>query len=144
MAASSKWPGTFTLNEANAGSTPTAATKAKKPIIYKDAVHKVTARDRALWKQKDGTDILIKDMTNAHLANSIKMMARLHSDFLTRKPYKDLVREANHRNMDVIVYKKFLNIQKPTSQECIRIIIAPESKADSSPPKPVWEFMREE
>ncbi len=139
VALSSNGLGNLTFNEDNVGSTPTGATMIALfiigcfaiPLIWFGIViygdrdllflwhsdwrqrreaNKMAKKLDGIWKQKDGKQIKIGDMSDQHLANSIRMITRAWADskylgkVTSNLHYKALVAEAKKRKFQITLF----------------------------------------
>lgn len=57
------------------------------------------------WKRRDGSIMEIADMTNQHLANSVKMLCRLWKGKVhSSKKFKELYKEAKKRKFQIFIH----------------------------------------
>lgn len=58
--------------------------------VHYDDILKEYLKGKLHWVTKDGQQILIKDMTDSHLLNSIKWIDKNHSDRTVMQELKDI------------------------------------------------------
>lgn len=85
-----------------------------------------------VWKMRDGREILLTSMSDNHLANAIKMVARnCHKPgylgkMQTDNSFKKLVREAERRKFIIST------LNTPNQNECVNVYIPPHTRSKIS------------